>query len=659
MEAFHFNALRDVKTNFKLVLNSRQTVKNFVQFSLWATCCLFGHRLIAQTPSDSITTLHPVQVTAPVWQKYAAGTKSQVFDSLTQVLNSASSLANLLATQTPIYIKAYGNGMLSSIAFRGTSANHTALLWNGMNINSPSLGGADFSLFPVFALERIELQYGGAASLFGTDAIGGSILLQTQPLVRASGLGIGLSQEVGSFGQISSGIRFSYGSRKWVLQTKLYRQSAQNDFTFRNMTQAGQPLERQTNAAWLNYGVLQHLSLKTSPTATLQADVWYHFSDRQIQPTMSAANTGDRQIDHSLRAVADYTDNAAWGRLQIKAGWTSDYLRFNAFAPSNIHRFFGSASYEKEIRSNITLQVGANWNHFFANMPNYGGAVFQDRSDVFASLAWQVRPAWRLSVNMRQVFVTGFQAPIAPSLGSEWWVVKRKAHGLALKAMLSKNYRIPTLNDRFWSPGGNPNILPEDSYAAELGWLYQWQTTQSKLQVELTTFAMQVQNWIIWLPNGSFWSPLNISNVFSGGVEASLRWQYQSGAWRWSLHGHYTFSQSVNQTNITPSDRSAGKQLPYTPLHRGTLGQTISFKTWDWGITYHYTGFRFTTTDNDNWLPQFDLFDSWISKKWQTPAGDIALSAQVFNLFDLDYQNLEFRAMPKRSFMLGLRYTFH
>ncbi|MCY0536351.1 TonB-dependent receptor plug domain-containing protein, partial [Klebsiella pneumoniae] len=78
-------------------------------------------------------------------------------------------------------------GQLTTLSFRGTSANHTALLWNGININAPTVGQTDYSTVPLLGFDEMAIQYGSAASCVGTDAIGGSILLGSAPRWKQKG----------------------------------------------------------------------------------------------------------------------------------------------------------------------------------------------------------------------------------------------------------------------------------------------------------------------------------------------------------------------------------------------------------------------------------------------------------------------------------------
>jgi len=58
---------------------------------------------------------------------------------------NTSNLSETLRFSTPLYIKENGRGMVSSPSFRGTTAQQTAFIWNGININSLFLGQGDIN----------------------------------------------------------------------------------------------------------------------------------------------------------------------------------------------------------------------------------------------------------------------------------------------------------------------------------------------------------------------------------------------------------------------------------------------------------------------------------------------------------------------------------
>ncbi|WP_133271628.1 TonB-dependent receptor [Hymenobacter radiodurans] len=135
-------------------------------------------------PSDSsrlstVQLLPDVRVQAARPGRFAVGSRLTSIDSLALSQYRTGTLTDVLAARTPLFIKNYGPGQLSSITIRGTSARHTAVLWNGFNINLPSLGEADFALLPAGASTRIDVQHGPAGATYGTGAVGGTVLLSS------------------------------------------------------------------------------------------------------------------------------------------------------------------------------------------------------------------------------------------------------------------------------------------------------------------------------------------------------------------------------------------------------------------------------------------------------------------------------------------------
>lgn len=137
---------------------------------------------IGQAQSGQVVSLSLVTVRAIAPERFLAGQKLQRIDSATLLQFRFGSLTDLLAFNTPLAFKNYGPGQLATVSFRGTSANHTAVLWNGININQPNLGQTDFSTLPIAGFDRLAVQYGSSASVVGSDAVGGSVLLSSSPV---------------------------------------------------------------------------------------------------------------------------------------------------------------------------------------------------------------------------------------------------------------------------------------------------------------------------------------------------------------------------------------------------------------------------------------------------------------------------------------------
>jgi len=93
---------------------------------------------------DTIVTLKVVNLQTIKLYKHSKGFK--VLDLTDSIIEkNATSFTSLLRFNTPIYIKEYGAGGTSSASFRGTSASNTAVIWNGININSINNGQTEFN----------------------------------------------------------------------------------------------------------------------------------------------------------------------------------------------------------------------------------------------------------------------------------------------------------------------------------------------------------------------------------------------------------------------------------------------------------------------------------------------------------------------------------
>jgi vitamin B12 transporter len=125
--------------------------------------------------------LEEVVIESMPFEKFVSGSKIEKSDSLEMARLGNRTLADYLAQNSTVYIREQGNAMLASVSFRGTGASHTGVFWHGININSLTLGSTDFNSVPIFLFDQVAVQYGGASSLHGSDAIGGSVHLSSKP----------------------------------------------------------------------------------------------------------------------------------------------------------------------------------------------------------------------------------------------------------------------------------------------------------------------------------------------------------------------------------------------------------------------------------------------------------------------------------------------
>ncbi len=123
-----------------------------------------------------------------------AGSAISVITSEEIARESPKSVANAFRRVPGLsVVETGGPGGTTSVRIRGGEARHTLVLIDGVRVNDPSSGSAEFDFANLVAtdIERIEVLRGPQSALYGSDAMGGVINIITRkgkgaPRVSAS-----------------------------------------------------------------------------------------------------------------------------------------------------------------------------------------------------------------------------------------------------------------------------------------------------------------------------------------------------------------------------------------------------------------------------------------------------------------------------------------
>lgn len=595
-------------------------------------------------------------------EKYAAGSRIEAIDKRRISGGSHTTLEDLLSRNTAIYMKEYGNGMISSVSMRGTGSSHTAVLWNGININSLTAGSLDFALVPLAAIESVEIQYGSASSLYGSDAIGGAIHLTSGNHWDRKGLSGILRQEAGSFQTWATSGVVSYGSNRFFSNTSIYRKKSRNNFPFRNRSVE----QKQNHAAYAYHGVVQELGYRINPQQSIALSGWYNFNDREIQPNMQANlyPGKDGMQDRNARISIDYKLDNRTGFYHLISGYVNDneiYRLDNSRSKIATHRWVNMFQYEKDLSRSVAIKAGGEWMHIVTDVDGYQRTITEDRNDAFLSVNFSPFHWWNASINLRKTFMQGYKSPATPSIGNNIVLHKSDKTRLVFKTLAARAYRIPTLNDRYQPRSGNPGLLPENSLSAEAGFSYDFQHGSNRLALETTGYAMKVDDLIHWKPvGGDLWIPENMRKVNVHGLEMHAEYERNfTGEKSLLLSGNYAFTRSINQTPVAEADEVVGNQLPYTPIHTANLIADVVFHQWSAGILNYFTGKRYLNLSNREKLPAYMLTDLDFSRSFRFGGAKCDLTLRINNIFNIRYQNILSKAMPGTHFNAGVRFHFN
>ncbi|HET6242977.1 MAG: TonB-dependent receptor [Bacteroidetes bacterium] len=615
-----------------------------------------------QVPAiDSIITLQTFIIKDSREVKFSTGGKTEDVDSFGLMINKTVSLDELLSTQSRVIVKSYGAGSLASSSIRGAGAAHTAVLWNGFNLQSPSHGIVDLSLIPVNFIDAVSLQSGSNGTLWGSGAIGGAIHLKNTPSL-AKGFALSSTSVAGSFGERQQQINFTVKtSEKYTTTARLQYRSALNDFSFVNSTLEGSPIQKQSNSELVQKGFLQENYIKLSRNQHINFRFWYQQTNRNIPPVMSQQLSLSSQLDNSIRASSEWSKKNKLASYFIRSAWFNETIEYSdqataLFSETKVISLISEAEVNLILRDRQLLNVGVNNTYNKAFSDGYQFNPDRNRTALFASLKhWNKKQKWNVLFSARQEVSENKFFPFIPAAGVEsnlWQNVK-------IKANFSRSYRIPTLNDLYWYPGGNPSLLPETGWNQEAGIVFNKDGDKYVGNAEFTLFNRNIKNWIIWLPQENYWVPQNIMEVWSRGTETSAKVKYKGGNWNIevSVLGNYTISTNERAKNA--NDASLGKQLIYIPLYSGTGIFAISHKKWHFNFSQAYTGYRYTTSDNSEFLPPFYLSGLFLKRIMEINKYKAELFIRANNLFNSNYQVMAWRPMPGRNYQAGLTIKFN
>ncbi len=631
---------------------------------------------------DSIFELPVVEV-RDLRQQRVAGMKHIGIDSLVISEKQHLSLAQILSEHTPVFVKEYGRGALATASFRGTSPSHTGLNWNGVPVSDPMSGMADLSLIPAFIIDDVNLQFGSASVSDQSGGLGGSIRLRNQADWN-NRLSISYTQGLGSFRTFEEYLGLAAGNDRFQYRIRLYHKQSENDYTFLNRSRVYSdgdnfvhPLDTLKNAGYKQFGFLQEVYYRPDDRNIVSFHWWSQWNDRGLphvasyEGPASALLSNQEDADHRfVGSWSRYIDN---GRLHARSAYSNkklDYVVQNRMgadhyiplivSESKQHQLLQHLSYQQDLWLDILMDhsLDLSYNRV-SNYESVLGTGYDKDRLVYAYVLGLQKSFWdRFDMNLvfRQEWTNHERDPIVPFLGFN--IFPLQSRDLVLHANAARNFRRASLNELFWQPGGNPDLLPEEGILLEAGMNYSTGIRSFNIQCDISFYHTDVNDWIIWIPAyQGFWKPMNIKRVRSQGIELSLRLDGHFAGFDLFMMGGYAYTPSKNLGDpVVWGDESYGKQLVYIPLHSGNMLFNVKRNNWSFSWYYNAYSERFTTTANsitnrDRLYPYY-MNDISISKQINTGRLQIIAEIKVNNLFDEAYHTVLYRPMPGRHYLL-------
>lgn len=662
-----------------------------------------GAEVFPQNADQRVRKLNEVVVTSRRPMK-EIGVQKTVFDSLALKENIALSMADVLTYNSAVFVKSYGRATQSTVAFRGTSASHTQVTWNGMRISNPMLGMTDFSTIPSYFIDEASLLHGTSSATETGGGLGGLVRLGTLPDVP-EGIGLQYIQGIGSFKTFDEFARITYGNDRWSVSTRAVFSSSRNDYKYINHDKKeniydddhniiGQynPTERNRSGAFRDMHLLQEVYYNTHKGDRFGLNAWYINSNRELP--MLTTDYGEvrdfenRQREQTFRGVVSWDHNRTTWRTGLKGGYMCTRMAYDyrrEISDDNWTTMTRSRSRVNTLYGQLDGEYNPSpkW-YFTANISAHQHLVYSEDKDVIlqdgdraiigydkgrVELSGALSAKWRpidrfgISLLVREDMYGDRWAPVIPALYLDGLLSRRS--NVMLKASVSRNHRFPTLNDMYFLPGGNPNLKSETGFSYDVGVSFDIGAPGIfSLGGGATWFDSYIDNWIIWLPTTKgFFSPRNVKSVHAYGLEIKLNATIQPiKGWLLDLDGSYSWTPSINDGEpMSPADQSVGKQLPYVPRHSASLTGRLAWRSWSFLYKWCYYSQRFTMSSNDNsisgYLPNYFMSNISLEKSLSFRPVDLSLKLAVNNIFNEDYLSVLSHPMPGINFEFFISVT--
>jgi len=555
------------------------------------------------------------------------------------ITRNAPSLTNLLQYNTVLYFKENGPGMVSSPSFRGTSAQQTAVIWNGININSQLNGQTDFNTLNARDFSAISVRAGGGSVIYGSSAIGGSIHLDS-PLAFGQRFDNELRTDYGSFGTYAANYKMQAATDDLSTAISISHNRSDNDFKY-----PGYDLHND-NGQYHNTSLNAAFAYKLDDKNILRVYGYVFGGERHFSRTL-AAPSRSMYDDFNTRTLAEWTGNYNCFTSRLKAAYLEENYKYFENYASDIHSFGKVKSYIArydavyQVADNIKLNAIADYTQ---NHGTGSDIVNKKRDIVSGSLLFshRVGNGFEYEAGIRKEITPAYESPVLFSGGfnariTDWY---------SLKANGSRNFRIPTFNDLYWPGSGNPNLKPETSYQAEVGNVL----THKNFTASVTAYYIRLKDMLRWIPGADgLWRPENVDKAKNYGAEAVVNWEKQFGSHTVAFSGTYAYT-------ISRRDGSTN-QLIYVPKHKATASASYAYNRFSAYYRHLFTGMVYYTSDNLSEIDPYNVSGIGAEYTFNFCKG-LSLGAQVNNLYNQEYLAMAVRPMPGRNYNLYLNFKF-
>ena len=646
-------------------------------------CCCVD--LYAQTV-DSTKTYHieEVSVSAQRIRKEVIPVQMLAGEELQKL--SVHSVADAIRYFSGIQIKDYGGiGGLKTVNIRGLGTQHVGVFYDGVQLGNAQNGQIDLGRFSLDNMEAVSLYNGQKSAIFQSAkdfASAGSIYMTARHPSFGEGQNYRLKGtfKTGSFGLVNPSVLLEHRLSKQVsgsLSAEYMYTSGKYKFRYRQKN--GYDItETRKN------GDVEAIRAEYGLFGDMQGGEWkakaYLYNSERGLPGAAVRETGDfvhedRQWDTNFFLQGSFRKH--WGNysLQTNGKYAYDYLHYLSDPRLDVttmyvnnhyrqHELYFSAANMLNILPfwSADVSVDFQWNKLNADLVNF---VYPCRYTALVAAATALHfERFKLQASLLGTFVhettkvpnaaAGDKHKYTPTVVASWQPFKNE--DLNLRAFYKKIFRMPTLNDLYYTFIGNIDLNPEYTTQYDIGVTYSRKFRggyPARLEFQADAYYNEVTDKIVAMPtsNQFRWTMVNLGYVEMRGVDVALQteWHLLKDL-KANLRVNYTYEKAQDFTDAK-SDYYGG-QIPCIPWHSGSAVLNLSYRDWDMNYSFIYTGERYESSSNipENYAKDWYTNDLSLSRRLHWKKMLWKLTAEVNNVFNQQYEVVQWYPMPGINF---------
>ncbi|MFM7709993.1 MAG: TonB-dependent receptor plug domain-containing protein [Ferruginibacter sp.] len=618
-----------------------------------------NNTLLAQT----IDELEPVNITNNRTEEKTirSGKNIVVIDGSVFEHMAALSLDDVLKMQGGIEVQQRGPaGSQADVLIRGTTFQQILMLIDGVRINDPITGHfAGYIPVPPADILRIEILKGPAATVYGSEAVGGVVNIITKTFSKHTNekkQTVQLQAQAGEYNlaRLSGGIHHNTSQSRWSLSGQQVQSTGQ---PLRSMGDKGYFYNQQLSTA-LNVKLAERYSIQWRGSWDRR-----DFAAQNFYTTFTSDTAQEKVETIWTQARISYNGKRVNSMLDLAYKNTLDRFQFNSTLTPNRNRSeLWVLNYQQQ------LKPSASWTVVYGFMAEQRSILSNDRGNhtnrqgaLFANTVYS-KNRWTINGGLRLIQDQGFGFSWIPQLNFSW----KAGHGMVLRGGYGQAIRAADFTERYNNYNkpyvrsgsiGNPNLQVEQSQHIELGADFR----QKRIRVSTTVFFRDQQQVIDFVPTPYSQMPRK-DNLDSNGTYALARNVKTVETLGWEMDASYQLA-STNGWQVTVNasllwlDSKTSDSIPsfYILSHAKWLVQpaiTISRNNWSLNINSLYkertrrtASAIGATVDRSYWL---------VNAQLQYKLNHTTFSAQVLNVANIQYSDILGSRMPGRWVTAGL-----